>query len=128
MPLTPSLEKNLRHELLAEEGTFLAEARRGRFDETLLFYLSSNLVQACELCENDEHFPRWLAELFYWSSVHLDRHLPPGLGILASNQSNLQEHFDLLASWFFTGVCPFQSAQTFDKEIQEICASIAASN
>ncbi len=112
--------QELRREFEGGENSFLGKSLAGTWDSPAFRQLCALLQTACVASENDSHVAKWMAAGFYDLDTNLDRYLPPLLGLEADFVDEVKEHFMFLACWFFSGVCPFESPQLLQAELEEI--------
>ena len=107
-------------EIEADRGTFLEGAIEGNWDSEAFAKLTRLMRDACAAHERDAVLDRRLALWFYRLDRHLERYLSPSLGLSDVFLDGLKEHMTLIASWFFSGVCPFEDPTKFEGELKEV--------
>jgi hypothetical protein len=112
----------LQRELAGDDGSFLATSLAGAWDATAFLRLARALRVACEATETEPVLERWLAEGVYTLDTQLPRYLPPSLQLPDELVAGVREHIMLLASWYFSGQCPFDEPEALERELVALMA------
>jgi hypothetical protein len=112
----------LRAEFEIEDGTFLEKALGGTWDEAGFGRLARLMRLGCVAYQEREIVEKWVAAGYHHLDTQLDRYLPPSLGLEDEFVDDVREHLMLLASWFFSGQCPFEDPDRFEDELVALLA------